>query len=113
MKKDLIIWLDSLIIKRFEKIALKYKTSRDLVVTLTAVIAENPEYNQAIKTMYKYIAQKELVLSTELKPIKKGNRKYHIIVCKDKNLKTIFNLGRHNPDGSITKIEPSVHMRKL
>ncbi|MBE9489921.1 MAG: hypothetical protein IMY67_06480, partial [Bacteroidetes bacterium] len=99
LKENLIVWLDSLVIKRFEKIALKYKVSRDLVVTTTAVIAENPEYNKAIKMMYKYIAQKELVLSTELKPIKKGTRKYYIIVCKDKNLTTIFNLNRHDHDG--------------
>ena len=112
-KENVIVWFDSLVIKRFQKIALNYTTSKQLAITITEVIKYDKEYKPQIIAMYKYIAEKELVLSTELKPIKKGKDKYHVIACKDKNSKTVFNFSRHGSNGSITAMEPSIHIRKL
>ncbi len=113
VKQRIIVWFDGLIIKRFMKVAHNYPIALELVVTITEQIHERSEYRDRIKVMYKNIAEKELVLSTELKPIKKGNDKYHIIVCKDTNLKTVFNLNRHGSKGGITQMKPSYHERNL
>ena len=113
LKQRIIIWFDGLIIKRFMKIAGNYEAALELAITITEQIHERSEYRDRIRAMYKNIAEKELVLSTELKPIKKGADKYHVIVCKDKNLKTVFNVNRHGSEGKIIKIKPSYHERQL
>lgn len=113
LKQRIIEWFDKLIIERFMKIAGNYEEALELAVVITEQIHERSEYNGRIKAMYKNIAEKELVLSTKLKPIKKGKDKYYIIVCKDKNLKTVFNINRHNPEGKIIQLQPSYHEKQL
>jgi hypothetical protein len=48
-----------------------------------------------ITSLYKQIAERDLVITTKEVQVKKGNRKYTLLVAKDKNLATVFNLGRH------------------
>ena len=65
------------------------------------------ELRVATSMMYKDIATSELVLSVSLEPVKKGKNHYHVIVCKDRNLKTVFFLDRHDEDGAVTHIKES------
>lgn len=48
-----------------------------------------------IKSLYRQIAERDLVITTKEVQVKKGNRKYTLLVVKDRNLTTVFNLGRH------------------
>ena len=63
---------DGYVIKRFQSIAPKW----------------------LIIDMYKKIARNELLIDIKKIRVKKGAVRYTLLICKDKNLKTKFNLGR-------------------
>ena len=50
---------------------------------------------ELVKSLYRSIAEKELQITTKIVDVKKGKIKYILMIVKDKNLQTIFNLGRH------------------
>lgn len=49
-----------------------------------------------IKSLYRQIAESDLQITTKEVQVKKGKRKYTLLVVKDKNLQTVFNLGRYD-----------------
>ncbi len=48
-----------------------------------------------IQQLYKRQATADLELTERIINVKKGKRKYTLLILKDKNLQTRFNLGRH------------------
>ena len=48
-----------------------------------------------IQDLYKRIATGDLVLTEKVINVKKGRRRYTLIIAKDRNLQTVFNIGRH------------------
>jgi hypothetical protein len=48
-----------------------------------------------VQALYKRQAIDQLQLTEKIINVKKGKRRYTLIVCKDRNLQTIFNIGRH------------------
>lgn len=97
-----------IVINLFKGVFAKYPEGVQVSFTCFKEIYRSyPEFRKYVKFMYKEIAEKELVLTTTLQPIKKGTDKYFIIVCKDRGLKTVFSLKRHGSDGEIKEIEPS------
>ena len=50
---------------------------------------------ELIKSPYRSIVEGELQITTKVIDVKKGKIRYTLIVIKDKDLKTIFNFGRH------------------
>ena len=91
------------IIRKFETLYLKYPEGVQMSFkTFRGVYKQYPEFGTYITKMYKEIAVKELQLDVSIKPIKKGGEKYHVVVCKDRELKTVFSLKRHGSDGEIT-----------
>jgi transposase len=50
---------------------------------------------ELIKSLYRQIAENELQITTKIVEVKKGKIRYTLMVVKDKNLQTVFNLGRH------------------
>ena len=73
MKKRIIAWIDSLVIKRFKKIMPK----------------------DVITALYRIVVERDLNITTKEISVKKGKIKYTLLVMKDRNMKTVFNLGRH------------------
>ncbi len=55
---------------------------------------------EIVEKMYKKQAKNNLAIDTKIVNVKKGKIRYRLLIAKDKNLKTVFNLGRHN-DASI------------
>jgi len=96
------------VIKKKKKVYTKYPEGiQSSMICFREVYKLYPEFSVYVKQMYKDIAEKELRLETKLEPVKKGNVHYHIIVCKDRQLKTVFFLERHADDGKVTDIKPS------
>lgn len=50
---------------------------------------------ELISSLYKLIVKRDLEITTKEINVKKGRIRYTLLIVKDKNLKTIFNLGRH------------------
>ena len=50
---------------------------------------------ELIRAMYRKIAEGELSITTKTVEVKKGKIRYTLLIAKDKNLQTVFNLGRH------------------
>jgi hypothetical protein len=50
---------------------------------------------ELVKSLYRNIAEDELLITTKIVEVKKGKIRYTLVIVKDKNLKTVFNLGRH------------------
>ena len=48
-----------------------------------------------IQQLYKRNATGDLLLTEKIINVKKGRRRYTLIVVKDRNLQTVFNIGRH------------------
>lgn len=48
-----------------------------------------------IKSLYRMVVDGELQITTKVIGVKKGKIKYTLLVIKDRNLETVFNLGRH------------------
>ena len=48
-----------------------------------------------ITQLYKTIAKNNLDITTQEVNVKKGKRRYTLLIAKDKECKTTFNLGRH------------------
>lgn len=48
-----------------------------------------------ITELYRKVVERDLQITTKTIFVKKGHLRYTLIVVKDKNLQTIFNLGRH------------------
>lgn len=48
-----------------------------------------------ITALYKIIATNNLTLTEKIIEVKKGKIRYTLLVIKDKDCQTIFNLGRH------------------
>ena len=75
--KKLINWIqskiDKYVIKRFQQLMPK----------------------ELIRQLYKIVAEGDLQISVKEIEVKKGKIKYTLLIVKDKNLKTVFNLGRH------------------
>ncbi len=65
--------IDTYVIKRFQSIAPK----------------------QLVINLYRAIAQKELLIEEREINVKKGKRRYTLLILKDKNLETVYNLGRY------------------
>jgi hypothetical protein len=65
--------VDNFVIKRFSEIM-----PHDLIVAL-----------------YHRIAQRDLRINVKTVYVKKGKIKYTLVICKDRDCKTVFNLGRH------------------
>ena len=51
---------------------------------------------ELIKSLYKQIAEDELSITTKVVEVKKGKIRYDLLISKDRNLQTVFNLGRHH-----------------
>ena len=73
MKKRIIAWIDSLVVKRFKKIMPK----------------------DVITALYRIVAERDLEITTKEIPVKKGKVKYTLLVVKNKKQQTVFNLGRY------------------
>ena len=50
---------------------------------------------EIIKELYLKIAREELLITTDIINVKKGSRRFTLLILHDKNGKTVFNLGRH------------------
>lgn len=75
--KKIIIWIqnkiDKYVIARFQKLMPK----------------------EIIRSLYRIVAEGDLEITTKVVEVKKGKIRYTLVITKDKNLKTIFNIGRH------------------
>ena len=47
-----------------------------------------------ITELYRKIAERDLLISTRTVCVKKGKIRYYLFIVKNKNLETVFNLGR-------------------
>jgi len=56
---------------------------------------------ELIKSLYRHIAETELQITTKTDEVKKGKIKYTLLISKDKNLQTVFNLGRHPKENEV------------
>jgi len=52
-------------------------------------------YQNFINNQYRKIARRKLELHTILIQVKKGKRKYYLIISKSVDNKTVFHLNRH------------------
>ncbi len=66
-------WIDNYVIKRFQKLMPK----------------------ALITNLYQQIAKADLMLEEKIINVKKGRRRYTLLIMKDRNLQTKFWLGRH------------------
>jgi hypothetical protein len=48
-----------------------------------------------ITSLYRKIVERDLLISTRAVFVKKGKIKYTLMIIKDRNLETVYNLGRH------------------
>ena len=64
---------------------------------------------RTITEWYRRIAERDLNIQTRTVLVKKGKLKYTLLVVKDRNLETAFNLGRH-PE--YHGMEPKEHICK-
>jgi hypothetical protein len=58
----------------------------------------SPAYSALITELYRKVAKDNLNITTEIIEVKKGEVRYKLLVIKDKNLKTVYNLGRYYSD---------------
>ena len=59
---------------------------------------------EIITALYRKIAERDLQITTKIIEIKKGEIRYTLLIIKDKNLQTVFNLGRHYEQTPIKSI---------
>lgn len=50
---------------------------------------------ELITALYRKVVENDLNITTKEIRVKKGKIRYTLLVVKDKDLKTVFNLGRH------------------
>jgi len=50
---------------------------------------------ELITSLYRIVVERDLVITTKIVEVKKGKIRYTLMIVKDKNLQTVFNLGRH------------------
>jgi hypothetical protein len=66
-------WLDDFAINRFKKLMPK----------------------EIITSLYRLVVERDLNITTKEINVKKGKRRYTLLVIKNKNLETVYNIGRH------------------
>ena len=75
--KKIIVWIqakiDKYVIKRFEQIMPK-----DLITAL-----------------YRKVVERDLEITHRIIDVKKGKIRYKLLIIKNRNLETVYNLGRH------------------
>jgi hypothetical protein len=50
---------------------------------------------ELITSLYRMIVKNNLQITTKVVNVKKGKIKYTLVIIKDRELKTVFNIGRH------------------
>ena len=72
-----------------------YIVSKVNNLALTRVLGLQLLTDSIITELYKKVAKRQLQIDTKIIEVKKGKIRYTLVIIKDHNLKTVYNLGRH------------------
>jgi len=58
-----------------------------------------------ITELYRMVVENDLQITTREISVKKGRIKYTLLIIKNKNLKTVYNLGRHYEEKQLVPVQ--------
>ena len=73
----------------------------------------SPAYSVLITELYRKIAKDSLRIDIKIIEVKKGKIRYKLLILKDKDLKTVYNLGRYHTDEYPVKSKCDDHEKNV